>query len=196
MSPINVVLACDLGGSSFRAALIDDRGTTLAEHTVPGPALHDHLDRSEVAATAWWAQLLEAAGKLAEQAPEPFASVQGIAICGVTRTQVFLGHDGQELRPAMTWKDARSDGIASRLREALADHPEAPRINAFHPLARLAWLAENEPENARALACVLEPKDYLNFCLTSRRASDPVSPLGIWCHWAAAGRDPHDPRTH
>ena len=172
---MNVVLACDLGGSSFRAALIDDRGTTLVEHAVPGPALNDHLGRSEVTAQAWWAQLVEAAARLAEQAPELFATVRGIAICGVTRTQVFLGHDGHKLRPAMTWKDARSDSIAARLRETLADHPEAARINAFHPLARLAWLAENEPENARALACVLEPKDYLNFCLTGQRASDPVS---------------------
>ena len=175
MPPVNVVLACDLGGSSFRAALIDDRGTTLAEYAVPGPVLDDHLDRSEVAAQAWWAQLLEAAGKLAEQAPELFAAVKGIAICGVTRTQVFLDRDGRELRPAMTWKDARSNAIAARVRETLTDHPETSRINAFHPLARLAWLVENEPENARALACVLEPKDYLNFCLTSRQASDPVS---------------------
>lgn len=172
---MSVVLACDLGGSSFRAALIDDRGATLAEHAVAGPVLNDHLDRSEVDAQAWWAQLLEAAGRLAEQAPDLFASIEGIVICGVTRTQVFLGHDGQELRPAMTWKDARSDGIAARLRETLADHPEAGRINAFHPLARLAWLAEAEPEIAHQLACVLEPKDYLNFHLTGRQASDPVS---------------------
>lgn len=172
---MNVVLACDLGGSSFRAALIDDHGVTQAEYAVSGPVLNDHLDRSEVTAQAWWAQLLEAAGRLAEQAPELFASVQGLAICGVTRTQVFLSHDGHELRPAMTWKDARSDGVAARLRATLPDHPEASRINAFHPLARLAWLAENEPQHTRALASVLEPKDYLNFRLTGRRTSDPVS---------------------
>ena len=190
---MNVVLACDLGGSSFRAALIDDRGTTWAEHAVPGPALNDHLERSEVAAQAWWAQLLEAAGKLAEQAPELFANVRGIAICGVTRTQVFLDRDGKELRPAMTWKDARSDGIAARLRKGLAGHPEAARINAFHPLARLAWLAENEPENTGALVNVLEPKDYLNFCLTGRRASDPVSLARlIACTESADGRSGFD----
>ncbi|BCB17554.1 FGGY-family carbohydrate kinase [Bosea sp. ANAM02] len=172
---MNVVLACDLGGSSLRAALIDEHGVTQAEHAVPGPALNDHLDHSEVAPQAWWTLLLQAAGKLAGQTPELFASVRGIAICGVTRTQVFLSHQGQELRPAMTWKDARSDGIAARLRETLGDHPEAARINAFHPLARLAWLVENEPKNARAVTCVLEPKDYLNFRLTGRSASDPVS---------------------
>ncbi|MCO5090127.1 FGGY-family carbohydrate kinase [Bosea sp. (in: a-proteobacteria)] len=172
---MSVVLACDLGGSSFRAALIDDRGITQAEHAVPGPILSDHLDRSEVRAEAWWAQLGEAAGRLAADAPALFTRIAGIAICGVTRTQIFLGRDGRELRPAMTWKDARAEAIAVRLRERLAGHPEAHRINAFHPLARLAWLAEAEPENARALVCVLEPKDYLNLRLTGRQASDAVS---------------------
>ncbi|WP_248313091.1 FGGY-family carbohydrate kinase [Bosea sp. F3-2] len=175
MQQISVVLACDLGGSSFRAALIDRHGVTRAEQAVAGPVLSDHLDRSEIGADAWWTLLREAADKLALDAPDLFANIEGIAICGVTRTQVFLDHDGRELRPALTWKDARSDAVATRLREALGGHPEAGRINAFHPLARLAWLAEAEPENFRALARVLEPKDYLNFRLTGRVASDPVS---------------------
>lgn len=175
MQQMNIVLACDLGGSSFRAALIDHSGTVLTESAAAGPALDDHLGHSQVAAEGWWELLLRTAGDLAQARPDLFARIEGIAICGVTRTQIFLGHDGRELRPALTWKDARSEAIATRLRAALGDHPEAGRVNAFHPLARLAWLAESEPENARALARVLEPKDYLNFRLTGRQASDPVS---------------------
>ena len=187
MRQTGIVLACDLGGSSFRAALIDRLGATRAEHAVAGPALNDHLDRSEIDAAAWWTLLLEAAGKLALEAPELFASIEGIAICGVTRTQVFLGHDGRELRPALSWKDARSDAVATKLRDRLGKHPEAGRVNAFHPLARLAWLAEAEPQTIRALASVLEPKDYLNFRLTGRRASDPVSLARL-----IACAEPHD----
>lgn len=172
---MNTVLACDLGGSSFRAALVDAKGRILAEHAVAGPVLDERLDGSQVRADAWWTLLLEAAGRIARDAPEAFAAIEGIAICGVTRTQVFLGSDGGEIRPALTWKDARSEAAAARLRTALGDHPEAVRVNAFHPLARLAWLAEDEPTNARNLASVLEPKDYLNFRLTGRQASDPVS---------------------
>lgn len=175
MNPISVVLACDLGGSSFRAALIDRSGTVLAESAAAGPVLDDHLGHSQVAAEGWWKLLLRTAGALAQDRPDLFARIEGVAICGVTRTQILLGHDGHELRPALTWKDARSEAVANRLRSALGGHPEAGRINAFHPLARLAWLAENEPENARALARVLEPKDYLNLRLTGRQASDPVS---------------------
>ena len=63
---MSVVLACDLGGSSFRAALVDRHGETRAEHAVAGPALDDHLDRSEVTAEAWWGLLLQAAGRLAQ----------------------------------------------------------------------------------------------------------------------------------
>ncbi|CAH1659145.1 Xylulokinase [Hyphomicrobiales bacterium] len=172
---MSAVLACDLGGSSFRAALIDPSGATLAECTLAGPTLDDHLGRSEVEARAWWALFTEAVGQLSRDEPALFGRVEGVAICGVTRTQVFLGEDGRELRPALTWKDTRSAAAAERLRGTLGRHPEAARINAFHPLARLAWLAGEEAQAFRSLACVLEPKDYLNFRLTGRQASDPVS---------------------
>jgi len=175
MQSMNVVLACDLGGSSFRTALIDLDGSVLAESAAAGPVLDDHLGHSQVAAEGWWKLLIETAGDLARQEPDLFARIEAMAICGVTRTQVFLGSDGRELRPALTWKDSRSEATAVQLLERLGPHPEAGRINAFHPLARLAWLAAAEPENARKLASVLEPKDYLNFRLTGRRASDPVS---------------------
>jgi len=186
---MSVVLACDLGGSSFRAALIDAEGRTLAEHAIAGPGLDDHLDRSEVSAEAWWALLLEAAGRIAVEAPEAFAEIAGIAICGVTRTQVFLDSEGGEIRPALTWKDARSEGAAGRLRAKLGSHPEAGRVNAFHPLARLAWLAEEEAASLAGLVSVLEPKDYLNFRLTGRQASDPVSMARLiaCAHGGAAG---------
>ncbi|HEY5796145.1 MAG TPA: FGGY-family carbohydrate kinase [Bosea sp. (in: a-proteobacteria)] len=173
---MSVVLACDLGGTSFRAALIDKAGMTRAESMILGPSAIDRMGWSEIDATAWWRILVEATGKLAEAEPELFGTTEAVAICGVTRTQVFIGRDGSQLRPAMTWKDTRSEAASGRLREKLTEaHPESARINAFHPLARLAWLREEEEAAFRELACVLEPKDYLNARLTGRQASDPVS---------------------
>ncbi|POR48660.1 xylulokinase [Bosea psychrotolerans] len=173
---MSVVLACDLGGTSFRAALVDAQGATLAESMIPGPASLDRGGRSEIDATAWWRILIEACATIAKAQPALFSRVQAVAICGVTRTQVFLGRGGEPLRPAMTWKDTRSEAAATRLRERLGDaHPESARINAFHPLARLAWLHEEEKETFLNLGSVLEPKDYLNFRLTGHQASDPIS---------------------
>lgn len=189
---MSVVLACDLGGTSFRAALIDAQGATRAETVILGPMAADRLGWSEIDATEWWRILVAAAGRLARAEPDLFGAVEAIAICGVTRTQVFIGRDGNQLRPAMTWKDSRAEAAAARLREQLSDaHPETGRINAFHPLARLAWLREEEEACFRALACVLEPKDYLNARLTGRQAGDPVSMARLMAsREPAAGIDP------
>lgn len=106
--------------------------------------------RFDIDPEAWWSLLVEACAGLAAQAPALFEAVEAVAICGVTRTQIFLDRDGRPLRPAMTWKDTRADACAQRLRAALDPaHPESAAINAFHPLARLAWLREQEPQASR-----------------------------------------------
>jgi len=171
---MNTVLACDLGGTSFRAALVDQRGQAIAEQTVPGPTANDRLGWSEIDPEAWWQTLIAAASALAGDAPEQFAGTQAIAICGVTRTQIFLDRDGTVLRPAITWRDARAEpgDLLAQLPQA---HPEVRNFNAFHPVARLNWLREHEGAAFARLATVLDPKDFLNFRLTGRRVSDPVS---------------------
>lgn len=188
---MSIVLACDLGGTSFRAALVDETGAICAQRAIAGPVSRDDRSgSSEIDAKAWWALLIEACSGLAADEPTLFEVVEAIAICGVTRTQIFLDRDGQSLRPAMTWKDTRSDALAVRLRETLdPNHPESAAVNAFHPLARLAWLREEEPDAFAKLACLLEPKDYLNFRLTGLRASDPVSMARL-----LAAAAPHDRR--
>jgi xylulokinase len=171
---MRTVLACDLGGSSFRAALVDELGQTIAARTIPGPAVNDRLGWSEIDPDAWWQALIAAASALADDAPKQFAEAQAIAICGVTRTQIFLDRDGQVLRPAITWRDARADP-ADLLAQLPQAHPEYRNLNAFHPVARLNWLRQNEGAAFARLATVLDPKDFLNFRLTGQRVSDPVS---------------------
>jgi xylulokinase len=171
---MRTVLACDLGGTSFRAALVDELGQTIAEHAVPGPSANDRRGWSEIDPEAWWQTLIEAASALANAAPEQFAATAAIAICGVTRTQIFLDRDGKVLRPAITWRDARAEPADLLARLPLA-HPEHHNVNAFHPVARLNWLREHESAAFQRLATVLDPKDFLNFRLTGQRVSDAVS---------------------
>ncbi len=173
---MSVVLACDLGSTSFRAALVDADGVFCAESVVPAPTAIDTAQNSEIDAAEWWNALQSASQYLANREPRLFGEVQAVAICGVTRSQVILGGRGQLLRPVMTWKDTRSQGTAERLcADFKGRHPELTNLNAYHPLARLAWLNENEPALLESSSCVLEPKDYLNFRLTGQCASDAIS---------------------
>lgn len=130
---------------------------------------------SEVDPEVWWDALGATVADVAAQCGPAFDRVEAVAIAGITRTQVFLGADGRVLRPAVTFRDTRA---AACLREVVAslprDHPEFAQVNAFHPLARLGWLMRAEPTTARAVAAVVEPKDFLALRLTGVCAVDPV----------------------
>ncbi|WP_460510450.1 xylulokinase [Hydrogenophaga soli] len=173
---MSCVLACDLGGTNFRASLIDEEGVVLAESVVPCPIHGSEVGWSEIEPELWWQALIHACGSLAVAEPRLFCTVEAVAICGVTRSQVFLDSKGQSLRPAIIWNDSRASHLAEQLAADVPEpHPELANLNAFHPLARLAWLRMEEGATFRKLATVLEPKDYLNFRLTGQRASDRMS---------------------
>lgn len=166
------ILAFDFGGSSRRAALIDDGGATLASATLD----HGLGDAVEAGPADWWYDLQTLSDALAATAATAFDGVAAVAISAFTRTQVLLDQSGAILRPAMLWSDSRAEVTVASLRDRIAaNHPEYSRLDGFHPLARLWWLKAHEPATIGRLAQVVEPKDYLNFCLTGRLAGDPVS---------------------
>jgi xylulokinase len=193
---VSFVLACDLGGTSFRAALIDRAGKAVAEAAVHAPSGLAGTHGCEIDPKDWWLAFQTASARLVRDDPGAFAAIAAVAICGVTRTQVFLGPDGEPSRPALTWRDTRAAEVGERLKARFSGiHPEADQINAFHPLARMAWLAKEEGDVFRGLKAVLEPKDYLNFRLTGTLATDPVSAARLLASARPPGSDETDLMT-
>ncbi len=172
---MSLVLACDLGGTSLKTALVDDCGAFVVQAAAASPQPHGHAGASEIDPSAWWTGLIETTRALAHADPAAFDQVEAIAICGITRTQVFVGRDGRAVRPAMSLSDVRMQDRIAELVARLPEHPERGNINAFHPLARLVWVQREERALFDQLAAVIEPKDFLNLRLTGRVASDHVS---------------------
>ena len=189
---MGVVLVCDLGGSSLRSALIDATGQILAQHRIHCVVPSPQSGFSEIDPQLWWQDVVHCIEALHAQDSSAFASVQGLAFCGFTRTQVFIGHDGSVLRPAITWQDTRADQSIADLQALLPiQHPETGQINAFHPLARLHWIRQNEAALFGRLSTVLDPKDFIAFRLTGSRKSDPISMARLY----AASKPGEDGRT-
>lgn len=166
-----LILAVDLGGSGLKAAVFDPDGALRVTTTIPLGFTEDG-DRSEANPAAWEAALATAVEILA-----PMAPVAAVAITGFTRTQVLLDAAGAVVHPAFGFGDRRAGATASALlaRPEVRAHPEAARLDAFHPLARLAWLAEAEPEAWARTGLVLEPKDFLGLRLTGMAATDAIA---------------------
>jgi xylulokinase len=176
---LSLVLACDLGGSSFRAALVDATGR------IHGIASERYARVSDDPAE-WWAMLGRAVERLDEDAA--LARVEAVAISAFTRTQVVLDGAHRVLGRATLWDDSAADPLMQQLRALLAGHAELPAINAFHPAARLFRLAREQPDVARAAAAVVEPKDYLNLRLTGVCAIDRIASARLVATGAAALR--------
>lgn len=173
---MSTVLACDLGSTSFRAALVSDDGTTRAQHTIGMATRADSSGRAEVDPAIWWDALRDSVEALAIAEPADFATISAIAISGITRSQVLVDAAGQPVAPAILWNDTRAgEALAALDARCPPDHPETTGLNPFHPLARLFWLKIAYPDRLARARHVLDPKDYLNLRLTGIAASDPVS---------------------
>lgn len=180
---MTAVLGVDLGGSGLKMALVAADGGIRAQRSAARSA------GDEPDAMLWWLDLIGATAQLAADDREGFAGLHGICICGMTRTQVFVGADGEVVRPAVGFGDTRAAEVLERAVAAteLAGLPEAANLNPYHPAARLLWLKHAEPAHYAATAKVLEPKDWLAFRLTGVARSDAISTARLRAAAAPAG---------
>ncbi len=150
---MRAVLAVDLGGSGLRVTRVDARGR-LAGLQMEALALADEVDPE-----TWWAAFQRALDRI------DLAGIGAVCITGMTRTQVFLDRATQPVRGAITVRDSRAAAVVV----------DRPGLDAYHPAARLLWLAQQEPAVLARVAAVVDPKDFLAARLTGVIATDPMS---------------------
>ncbi len=128
-----------------------------------------HPSGTEVDPKHWWSALQEAisaAGGLDE--------VSGISVAGQQHGMVALDEAGEVVRPALLWNDTRSAQAASQLNDEYEklhggetiSVATGSRLVAAFTASKLRWLADYEPENAKRVAAVALPHDWLSWKLS------------------------------
>lgn len=128
-----------------------------------------HPDGSEVDPQAWWDAFLEAV-----RAADGLDDVRALSVGGQQHGMVCLDERGEVIRPALLWNDTRSAGAAEELTRERGDGDRErgarwwAQATGLVPVAsftvtKLRWLADNEPENARKIAAVCLPHDWLSW---------------------------------
>ena len=140
-------LALDIGSSSVRAQRFDERAEAAGELRQEEYASDDP---AEVAAAV--------RRVLGDERPD--------AISCFAHSLVAVDEDWNALTPILGWRDTRSAGAAEWLARRLDAQAVHARTGAFlHPSfwpAKLAWLAETEPESFRRAARFVSFADYLH----------------------------------
>lgn len=128
-----------------------------------------HPEGSEVDPQAWWDAFLEAV-----RAAGGLDDVRALSVGGQQHGMVCLDERGEVIRPALLWNDTRSAGAAEELTCERGDGDRErgarwwARATGLVPVAsftvtKLRWLADNEPENARKIAAICLPHDWLSW---------------------------------
>jgi gluconokinase len=160
------VLALDVGSSSVRAQLFDERAEPLDE------LRQEHYDGGDPEEMVELVRTV--VGGRDTEADAVGASCFGHSL-------VALDEAGRPLTPVLGWRDTRSAGAAEWLRRVVPDaaavhaRTGAPLHPSFWP-AKLAWLAEAEPDVWRRSARFVSFCDYLYAELLG---ADPVTSLSI-----------------
>ncbi|MGW8741919.1 xylulokinase [Streptomyces sp. WAC 04229] len=185
-----LVVGVDTSTQSTKALVVDAAtgrvvASGQAPHTVSSGAGRESDPRQ------WWDALGEALRQCGDAAREASA----VSVGGQQHGLVTLDAQGEPVRPALLWNDVRSAPQARRLIEELGGPKSwAERTgsvpSASFTVTKWAWLAEHEPDAARAAKAVRLPHDYLTERLTGEGTTDRGDASGTG--WWASGTEAYD----
>ena len=161
---VTLVAGVDSSTQSCKVVVRDADTGALVRH---GSARHP--DGTEIDPTHW-----EAALQSAIRAAGGINDVAALSIAGQQHGAVCLDDSGAVVRPALLWNDTRSADAASALVAELGAETWVAATGsvpvASFTVTKLRWIAEHEPANARRIAAVCLPHDWLTWRL--RGATD------------------------
>jgi len=152
---VTLVAGVDSSTQNCKVVVVDAAtGATVRE----GRAAHP--PGTEVDPEEWWRAL--------ESAIAHAGGLDGVAALSIGAQQhgmVVLDDEGRVIRPALLWNDTRS---AQAARDLTAEYPDIVERTGSLPVAsftstKLRWLRDAEPENARRVAAVALPHDWLTW---------------------------------
>lgn len=161
------VLAIDVGTSSVRAHLFDETAEELGE-----PVRRDYpseRDPDEVVARA-------------REAIDEAGGAEGVDAVGAScfgHSLLALDKHGRPLTPILSWRDTRSalaaDWLLRRLDDSAVHERTGCHIHTSYWPAKLAWLAQGDPDVFRFAHRFVSFCDYLYAQLLGQEVSSSIS---------------------
>lgn len=202
MAEERYVLAIDLGTSALKVALVSTGGRVLGLETEAVVGLQLLPDGgAEQDPLQWWAAIRRTVARLLGAPGRP--SRDQIVAVGCTAQwsgTVAVARNGEPLMPAIIWMDSRgaadvrqvtggpvrvSGYGVDKLWRWIRKTGGIPGASGKDSLAHILYVKRAHPEIYAATYKFLEPKDYLNLCLTGRFAASYDS---IALHWVTDNR--------
>jgi xylulokinase len=171
---MSCVLGIDIGTTSTIGILISLPDQVLATSSRPVLFSSPNPGWAEEAPSDWWTNVREIIPELISRAGIDNSDILGVGVTGMLPAVILLDDAGKVLRPSIQQSDARCGDevleIASEIPESEFIKKCGNGINQQLVAAKLRWIEKNEPDVFSRIDTVFGSYDYINWCLTGKKA--------------------------
>ena len=174
-------IGADLGTSSLKLMLVDSFGGILKSTSRAYDVNYPKSGWSEQSADDWWEAFVDGAEELLDGFDKSL--IKGIGVAGQMHGLVALDSDDKVIRPVILWNDGRTYAEVEYLngevgKDTLSELTANIAFAGF-TAPKILWMKKNEPELFEKIKKIMLPKDYLNFKLTGKYATDLSDASGM-----------------
>ena len=174
-------IGIDLGTSSTKLLLSDEKGNILNTVSKDYPLIFPHPGWSEQDPELWWKACTDGIPELLKGFDA--SKVAGIGSGGQMHGLVALDADDNVIRPAILWNDGRTAEEVEYLNNKIGkDKLSSLTANiafAGFTAPKILWMKKNEPEKFKRIAKIMLPKDYINYRLSGVHCCDYSDASGM-----------------
>ncbi|MBS0023754.1 FGGY-family carbohydrate kinase [Microbacterium paraoxydans] len=178
-------IGVDIGTSSSKGVLVDERGAILASATRAHDVNRPHTGWVEMDGEVWWDEFVAISRELLAAVPE--ADIAGVGVSGMGPCILLADENDVPVRPAILYGvDTRSTAQIQRLTAELGVE-EITRVGGSTLTSqaggpKIAWVADEEPEAFARARRLYMPASWLARRLTGayvldHQSASQVSPL-------------------
>lgn len=174
-------LGIDLGTSSVKLLLVDEKGNITSEVSKDYPVFYPHSGWSEQNPEDWWTQTVEGIKELTSNIDKSL--IKGIGCGGQMHGLVALDDNDKVIRPAILWNDGRTseevDFLNNKIGKSVLSERTANIAFAGFTAPKILWMKKNEPDLFEKINKIMLPKDYINYKLTGVHSCDYSDASGM-----------------
>ncbi|HEX6515424.1 MAG TPA: FGGY-family carbohydrate kinase [Nocardioidaceae bacterium] len=174
------VLSVDIGTSSSKGVLVDLEGRLLSSATREHAVSRPRPGHVEMDGRVWWDEFVHLSKELLESTNETPVEVLAVGVSGMGPCVLLTDAVDQPLRPAILYGvDTRSTAQIERLTALYGDAEIRERcgssLSSQAAGAKIAWVAEEEPDIFASARRLFMPASWLAHRLTGEYVLDHQS---------------------
>ena len=160
-----LVLAIDLGTSTIKTAVIDERGTILAEGRAEQKLIGPERGVREHDPRQMWQATRRAISGALNGTTSSKGRIGAVVVTGPRGTFCFVDRDGRPLSNFVTWQDQRGAALSEQLYERF-DQGQYRELTGmgytpFAALSHVLWMQQHRPDLVDAAFAISTPQGHI-----------------------------------